>query len=61
MQPRLLLAPEAQADLAEAYAWYESQRGGLGSEFLAEVRSSCSGSNRCRVHTPSFVARHAVP
>jgi plasmid stabilization system protein ParE len=37
MQPRLLLAPEAQADLAEAYAWYESQRGGLGSEFLAEV------------------------
>ena|ERR671922_190828 len=37
MQPRLLLAPEAQADLAEAFAWYEAQREGLGSEFLAEV------------------------
>ena len=37
MQPRLLLAPEARADLADAFAWYERQRQGLGSEFLAEV------------------------
>src|SRR2546425_9628278 len=37
MPPRLLLEPEAQADLAEAFAWYEEQRTGLGSEFLAEV------------------------
>ncbi len=37
MQPRLLLEPEAQADVAEAFAWYETQRVGLGSEFLAEV------------------------
>ena len=38
MRPRLLLEPEAQADLAEAFDWYEAQRTGLGSEFLAEVR-----------------------
>jgi plasmid stabilization system protein ParE len=37
MQPRLLLEDEAKADLAEAYEWYESQRRGLGSEYLAEV------------------------
>ena len=37
MQPRLLLEPEARADLAEAFVWYEDQRPGLGSEFLAEV------------------------
>jgi plasmid stabilization system protein ParE len=37
MQPRLLLEPEAKADLAEAFDWYESQRPGLGSEYLAEV------------------------
>ena len=60
MQPRLLLAPEAQADLAEAYAWYESQRGGLGSEFLAEVAVVLQRIEQM-VHTPSFVARHAVP
>ena len=37
MQPPLLLEPEAKADLAEAFDWYESQRRGLGSEYLAEV------------------------
>ncbi len=37
MQPRLLLEDEARADLAEAFTWYEEQRPGLGSEFLAEV------------------------
>ncbi|MBL0175736.1 MAG: type II toxin-antitoxin system RelE/ParE family toxin [Ignavibacteria bacterium] len=33
----LLLAPEAEEDLSAAHAWYEMQRPGLGSEFLAEV------------------------
>ena len=37
MPPRLLLEPEAQADLAESFAWYEDQKSGLGSEFFAEV------------------------
>ena len=37
MPPRLLLEPEAQADLGEAFLWYETQRLGLGSEFFAEV------------------------
>jgi len=34
---RLLVQPEAEADLAEAYRWYEAQRAGLGLEFLAAV------------------------
>ena len=37
MPPRLLLSPEAEAELVEAFAWYDGQRAGLGSEFLAEV------------------------
>ncbi|HVH66367.1 MAG TPA: type II toxin-antitoxin system RelE/ParE family toxin [Gemmatimonadales bacterium] len=37
MPPRLSLNPEAQADLVEAFGWYEGQRPGLGGEFLAEV------------------------
>ncbi len=37
MPPRLRLNPEAEADLVEAFAWYEGQRPGLGSEFFAEV------------------------
>jgi hypothetical protein len=33
----LIIAPEAEQDLAEAYAWYEGQRSGLGEEFLSCV------------------------
>jgi len=34
---RLELRPEAFADLAEAFSWYETQRTGLGGEFIAQV------------------------
>jgi toxin ParE1/3/4 len=31
---RVIAAPEAEQDVADAYAWYERQRVGLGEEFL---------------------------
>ena len=34
MAAELVIAPEAQGDLEEAYAWYEHQRIGLGEEYL---------------------------
>lgn len=34
---RLRVAPEAEHDVAEAYAWYEGRRFGLGEEFLSCV------------------------
>jgi plasmid stabilization system protein ParE len=34
------LRPEAEDDLAEAAAWYEDQRQGLGQEFLDHVLST---------------------
>jgi hypothetical protein len=34
MGAELILAPEAEQDIAEAYAWYEFRRTGLGEEFL---------------------------
>jgi plasmid stabilization system protein ParE len=37
MAAELTLAPEAEQDVAEAYAWYESRRPGLGEEFLSCV------------------------
>jgi plasmid stabilization system protein ParE len=37
MAAELILAPEAELDLAEAYAWYEKRRAGLGEEFLSSV------------------------
>src|SRR5947209_53586 len=37
MGAELILAPEAERDLAEAYGWYENRRTGLGEEFLGCV------------------------
>ena len=34
MTRRLVVRPEAEAELREAYAWYEERRPGLGDEFL---------------------------
>jgi plasmid stabilization system protein ParE len=34
---RLIVRPEAEADISDAYAWYETQWPGLGQRFLGEV------------------------
>lgn len=40
MAVELVIAPEAQVDIDEAYAWYENQRAGLGDIFLTRVDAS---------------------
>ena len=35
MAAKLVLAPEAEQDISNAYDWYEQQRPGLGEEFLS--------------------------
>ena len=37
MKWRLVIRPRAEADLRDARSWYESQRAGLGVEFLAQI------------------------
>jgi plasmid stabilization system protein ParE len=37
MAVELILAPEAEQDIADAYGWYEGRRAGLGEEFLSCV------------------------
>jgi toxin ParE1/3/4 len=37
---RLLIRPRAEIDLREAKDWYESQRAGLGKEFIAEIEAA---------------------
>jgi plasmid stabilization system protein ParE len=36
---RVVVRPAAAADIEDAYRWYESQRPGLGEEFLMALRS----------------------
>ena len=34
MNPSILIRPEAESDVEDAFIWYEAKRTGLGSEFL---------------------------
>jgi plasmid stabilization system protein ParE len=38
MTRQFTLRPRAEHDIQSAYEWYESQRSGLGNEFLAALR-----------------------
>lgn len=40
MRPRFLVEPEAEAELDEAFIWYEGRAAGLGSEFLRALRAA---------------------
>jgi plasmid stabilization system protein ParE len=37
MARNVVVRPEAEADIAAAFDWYESRRRGLGHEFLDEL------------------------
>ena len=43
MAADLVLTPEAEQDVSEAYGWYESRRPGLGEDFLTCV-DACIGA-----------------
>jgi toxin ParE1/3/4 len=42
MTVEVRLRPEAEQDLADAAAWYEEQRPGLGQQFLEEAQAMLS-------------------
>jgi plasmid stabilization system protein ParE len=47
---RLLVRPEAEADIGDAYAWYQSQQSGLGERFLDELSRCISAIERQPLH-----------
>jgi plasmid stabilization system protein ParE len=53
MAAELIIASEAEHDLAEAYAWYEDRRVGLGEEFLscvdACIHAICRTPEMCAI------------
>ncbi len=46
MAARLVVAPEAEFDISDAYDWYEGRRTGLGEEFLSSVDACMEGIRR---------------
>lgn len=57
MAADLIIAPETEHDLAEAYAWDERQRVGLGEEFLRCV-DACIEAIRRRPGMHASVHEH---
>jgi len=39
MKRDIVLLPEAEADIEEAYKWYESQKLNLGAKFIEEIET----------------------
>lgn len=46
MSYRLIIRPEAELDIQDAFEWYEAQTSGLGSEFVRAVDTCLSGIGR---------------
>ena len=42
MKYKLLVRPEAEADIEESFGWYEDEVLGLGQEFLQPLRTTIS-------------------
>ena len=65
MKWRLVIRPRAQTDLREAQDWYESQRAGLGEEFIAEIeaalRALVRDPERYTVYYRGFSSRIRAP
>ena len=40
MSRRLVVEPEAEADIEQAYAWYQAQRPGLGDDFMLCIEAA---------------------
>ena len=48
----LILRPEAEAEVEEAYRWYEERSAGLGAEFIRVVDASLASIARQPNHYP---------
>ena len=46
MKSEFLILPQAEADISEAYLWYEARSAGLGSEFLRAVDACLAAVGR---------------
>jgi toxin ParE1/3/4 len=46
MKKALIIRPDAERDLVDAYGWYEARVTGLGSEFLRSIDAALSSIQR---------------
>lgn len=52
MSPELIIRPEAEAEMREAFDWYEERVPGLGSDFLLNLDAAFRSILRAPQHYP---------
>lgn len=55
MSIKLIIVPEVEQDINEAYAWYESQKRGLGESFYVVLMLLLKIFCACRTCIQSFM------
>jgi plasmid stabilization system protein ParE len=60
MKKALIIRPEAETDLAEAFAWYEERVPGLGSDFLLSVDAALASVQRNPEMYPVYVQERST-
>jgi plasmid stabilization system protein ParE len=53
---RLIVRSEAEADIGDAYAWYEAQQPGLGDRFMEEMSHCLTDIERAPLRFPQVHA-----
>ncbi len=52
---QLIIRPEAETEIKEAYEWYEEQRCGLGDDFLLNIDAAlCSIQREPEMYAPLY-------
>ncbi|MEK6726149.1 MAG: type II toxin-antitoxin system RelE/ParE family toxin [Deltaproteobacteria bacterium] len=55
MEYKIIIRPEAEKDLTEAFVWYEMNRRGLGLDFLLQVDAGLRFAARePEIHAPVY-------
>ena len=54
MSGRVSIRPRAEADLQQAWQWYEREQAGLGDKFLAEMRELIQSLHEYAERTPEY-------
>lgn len=55
---RLIISPEAELDIQDAFKWYEQGSSGLGSEFVRAVDSCFALIGRNLLLTRKFTSKY---
>ena len=59
MKYQLIIRPEAEAEMAESFTWYEDRVTGIGSDFLLRIDAMINSISRSPKQYPIVYKKHS--